>query len=196
MAIFREKLILDKKNRTIAIRSLSVSEAEALLVFKKRVSEETDFLLSSPEIYKNRTAAQEEAWIEKLNSNPRSFLMILDFEGTMIGMLDFHAFADRKRMHRGFLGISILKDWQGQGLGKKLMNSFFELIAKELSIEFVELSVMSTNTKALNLYQSLGFQEVSRLPEAFQVSSQRVDEVHMRRHNPLLLHAGDSGCPF
>lgn len=183
MAMFREKLIRDKKGRTLVIRCLSIAEAETLLEFKKQVSRETEFLLSSPEVYKTKTVEQEEAWIEKLNSNPRSYLMVLDFEGVIVGMMDFHAFTDRKRFHRGGLGLAILKDWRGLGLGKNLMTSFFELIASEPTIEFIELSVMSVNTEALNLYQGLGFQEVYRLPDAFQLSDQRVEEVFMRRRN-------------
>ena len=56
------------------------------------------------------------------------------------------------------VNIAINKEYQGQGLGEKLLKLVIrEAILKEC--EFMHLEVRTTNTKAYNLYKKLGFIE-------------------------------------
>ncbi len=60
-----------------------------------------------------------------------------------------------------WLGIVIRKEWQGHGLGYKMMKHLLH-IAAESGVITVHLSVDSVNKKAFDLYKRLGFEEVSK----------------------------------
>ncbi|MBL7075544.1 GNAT family N-acetyltransferase [candidate division KSB1 bacterium] len=59
--------------------------------------------------------------------------------------------------------LYILPDYQGHGLGKKLLGLAYEK-AKELGFDRVWLGVMEKNTKTLEWYRSQGFQFVEEEP--------------------------------
>lgn len=63
------------------------------------------------------------------------------------------------------LGIAIQRDFRGQGLGRRLM----EMLCEELSQKNIPAVSLSTDSRnpAMHLYQSLGFEEISR--EEFSV---------------------------
>ncbi len=67
--------------------------------------------------------------------------------------------------------LYILPDFQGYGLGKKLLNEAY-LIAKEKQYQKVWLGVMKQNIKALEWYKNLGFVFVEEEP--FQMGSTEV----------------------
>jgi ribosomal protein S18 acetylase RimI-like enzyme len=64
----------------------------------------------------------------------------------------------------GHIGqISILPAYQNTGLGRRLVNSAMSGFA-DLKLSRVSLAVTSTNTRALHLYESLGFRVIHTFP--------------------------------
>jgi ribosomal protein S18 acetylase RimI-like enzyme len=61
------------------------------------------------------------------------------------------------------IGLLIDKDFQGMGLGKLLLEYLLNE-AKKLHCHRVRLTVYVSNQAAVNLYKSVGFQELSRTP--------------------------------
>ena len=59
------------------------------------------------------------------------------------------------------LGIAIVKEERGKGLGTILMNSIIGE-ARRNSYKALSLSVDAANTNAVNLYRKLGFLELRR----------------------------------
>ena len=68
--------------------------------------------------------------------------------------------------HRAELGISILKEYWGLGLGKALMQACIQC-AKEAGYVQLELNAVAENERAIALYKSLGFEEFGRNPRGF-----------------------------
>lgn len=58
--------------------------------------------------------------------------------------------------HSGRLGMGVLKNYRGQGIGRKLLSVTLNK-AKEKQLERVELEVYASNQSAIALYQSAGF---------------------------------------
>lgn len=54
------------------------------------------------------------------------------------------------------IGADIHQDWRGKGLAYKAYREFFRRL-KEDSVDFVELEVLGTNTRAYTLYRKLNF---------------------------------------
>ena len=64
--------------------------------------------------------------------------------------------------------------FQGQGVARKLLNASYELFENE-----VYLNVAENNIKALNLYKSEGFEELSRFEVNFR--NNKVFAIKMRK---------------
>ena len=60
--------------------------------------------------------------------------------------------------HKADLGICILKDYWGYGIGKVLLENIFAWI-NTVNIKKISLTVVQTNTKAIHLYKKYGFLE-------------------------------------
>ena len=58
--------------------------------------------------------------------------------------------------HCGGMGMGVHKDYRGQGLGTRLLETTLDA-AKEFGIERVELEVYTSNTRAIRLYEKFGF---------------------------------------
>ncbi|MBN1645245.1 GNAT family N-acetyltransferase [Candidatus Woesearchaeota archaeon] len=64
-----------------------------------------------------------------------------------------------------WFGIGVHSSAQGRGLGKTLMRLVFEE-AKRLNVPLITLAVHNTNTKAISLYQKLGFNIINKNKKA------------------------------
>lgn len=67
---------------------------------------------------------------------------------------------------------------RGLGLGKLVVGGLIDR-AREAGIETVMLGVRGNNHGAIELYESLGFQEYGRMPNAIAVGNERWDAVDM-----------------
>ena len=62
--------------------------------------------------------------------------------------------------------VAVDPDYQGQGLGRKLMNELTSRV-KALGVDSMTLEVRPSNTVAINLYTSLGFRSVGQRPKYY-----------------------------
>lgn len=76
--------------------------------------------------------------------------------------------------HVGVLGIAILKNSRGAGLGTALMESLLQL-AKQIGLKVVILDMFATNTMARRLYEKVGFVEVGKIPKAIHRDENYID---------------------
>ena len=58
--------------------------------------------------------------------------------------------------HAGVLGIGLLPEFRGQGIGRRLLSATLD-DARRCGLERVELSVYAGNPRARRLYEALGF---------------------------------------
>ena len=80
-----------------------------------------------------------------------------DAEGRIVGWCDAIP-GGAGTAHIGGLGMGVLKDFRGQGIGKRLLQATIDG-ARRIGLEKIELSVYSSNEAAIALYRSLGFVE-------------------------------------
>ena len=87
--------------------------------------------------------------------------------GTPLGAVWYRLFSSEERGY-GYvnenipeLGIAVVKEVRGKGLGTKLMNSIIEE-ARSNGYKALSLSVDAANTNAVNLYRKLGFIELRK----------------------------------
>jgi ribosomal protein S18 acetylase RimI-like enzyme len=78
----------------------------------------------------------------------------------IVGWCDIFPSAREVSAHVGVLGMGVLREWRGRGLGRRLIDAALD--AAKGSFEQVDLDVYASNTVALALYRKVGFVEQGR----------------------------------
>ncbi len=176
--VFEEKeFTLGEKS--ILLRSARTDEAQLLVDYLKDVCGETRFLLCDADEIEY-TAESEEDFIEDKNSSEDSMLMLAFVDGEYAGNCSFQPIGTRRRAkHRADIGIALYQKYTGFGLGRLMLEQLLGKI-KELGYEQAELTVVGGNDRAYHLYESLGFKECGRIPNANKYQDGTyADDIHM-----------------
>jgi ribosomal protein S18 acetylase RimI-like enzyme len=59
-----------------------------------------------------------------------------------------------------YVGCDLHPDFRGYGLGYLSYLKFIDMIYNKFDIDIIKLEVLSTNNRAKNLYNKLGFKEI------------------------------------
>lgn len=166
--IFKAKEFKSKTGNIYTLRSPEDKDAKTMLELFVKQTEETDNGISYPEEVL-LTVEQEAAFIKMVEETERN-LFIAAYDGErQIGNAMLECVNERKKTrHRANFAISILKDYWGQGIGRKLMEEIIE-VAKEAEYEQIELEVVATNERAIRLYESFGFELCGKHPRGFKL---------------------------
>lgn len=101
-------------------------------------------------------------------------------EAKLVGSVTFIRETRIKTRHSAHIyGMIVLPDYQNRGLGKQLMIAVLEKAKTLTGLEQIQLSVATTNTTAIKLYESCGFQTVGVEPHALKVEGHYVDLASM-----------------
>ena len=164
------------------IRKVKKEDAYDLWYLTKQTAEESEFLSRVAGEY-NGTIEENE--VEILYAmQEKNFYMLVDIEeGHVVGALQLHRSSPRKKArHKVELGIKILEKYCNQGIGRKLMEAGIQK-AKEEGYEMITLSCMKENTRAIHLYESLGFIQYGELERAYLLLDGRYQsEIYMVKY--------------
>ncbi|HCH32889.1 MAG TPA: ribosomal-protein-alanine N-acetyltransferase [Oceanospirillaceae bacterium] len=80
-----------------------------------------------------------------------------DVDGEVIG----YAIASYLFEQGDVQNVIVAPPWRGQGLGRKVMRSLIDAVTLE-GVEILFLEVRCSNQVAINLYQSMGFQQIQK----------------------------------
>lgn len=154
--------------KVLTVRSLRADDAEALNAFRYATYSETHFMARYPdergpglEAMGNRLAGCGES--------PVNF-EVGAFAGEKLAG-EFGVAQVRphiKYSHRAGMGISILRDYWGCGLGSYLMQLAIDQ-TRANGFEQLELGVYSDNSRAIHLYEKFGFERYGIQPRAFKL---------------------------
>ena len=171
----RYKEVTLKDGRVAVLRAPDFHDLDALIAFISELVDERAEIIRI-----TKPSRDEEAeWLGgRLASNEKGNLVSLVAQ--VNGMVVANSEVERRTpqfpemSHVGVLGIAILKDARGVGLGTVLMESLIQL-AREMSLRIVMLDTFATNTMAQRLYKKVGFLEVGRIPKAIHRDGRYID---------------------
>ncbi len=160
------KIINLKNGKEALLRNGEFADGEAVFVNFNETHAETDYLLSYPD--ENSFDAQQEAeFLKEKTESPNEIEIVAVVDGVVAGTAGIEAVgAKYKLKHRAELGIAILKEYWGLGIGKALMEACIEC-AKNAGYTQLELNVVAENERAVSLYKKMGFVEYGRNPRGF-----------------------------
>lgn len=174
------KTITLKDGKTCTIRNATEQDAKDVLSVFVLTHEQTDFLTTYPE-ETSFTLDREKEYLKDKADNEREIELVAEIGGTIVGMAGIAPVGKTEKVkHRVSFGVCIEKSRWGLGVGRALTEACIECARKADYIQ-IELEVVSENTRALALYQSVGFVEYGRNPKGFRSRTSGWQEiVHMR----------------
>ena len=110
----------------------------------------------------DKSDSELEHWIEELNCNQNSLLLVAEDNGKIIGNIDVTSNRRSMLKHTGYIGMGVHEDWQNNGVGTILFQRMIECYEINNEIELLWLQVFGTNTAGLLLYRKFGFEESGR----------------------------------
>lgn len=177
MEIERTELIL-KNGRACVLRSAGVDDAEDMLMYLKKVGCESEYLQRS-EDDPVPGLEEERQFIQANLDSPTKCYIGAYIDGRFAGGCNLLMGSRKKIAHRTQIGIAVLKEFWGMGIGSLLFEKAEE-VARKKGLKQIELSCISGNERGLALYQKRGFAEVGRMPNAYLLSDgEWHDEIFM-----------------
>lgn len=162
----------------IVLRSPVAGDAADVVALMLKTYAETEFLHSTPEEF-TVTEEQEVAWIQRIEMSERDCMIGAWIDGALVGNVSLRAVSDlRRTRHRATLGICVVKEAWGRGVGSMLMDAALQT-AESAGFRQVELEVCADNERAIRLYQRFGFGEYGRRPNGMRRDGLNVDEILM-----------------
>jgi putative acetyltransferase len=102
-----------------------------------------------------------EDWLAALDENTHSFVAVIG-SGTanekIVGDIGLTVYNSARTRHSAVIGMMVHKDYQGQGIGTKLLKAALDIADNWLMLVRVELDVYTGNEAGIALYQKFGFE--------------------------------------
>lgn len=177
---FEEKTFVLKNGQQALLRRLQPADAEKMLEFLRETSRESDFLLRYPE--ENIMGISEEVqFLEGICQSDNKIMLACVIDGSVAGNLSLRGNDYRKLRHRAELALAVRKNYWHLGIGRAMLTEAVGL-ARNLGLKYLELDYIDSNARAKGLYESLGFQEIARIPQAYcQPDGTFADAILMRK---------------
>jgi RimJ/RimL family protein N-acetyltransferase len=88
----------------------------------------------------------------------KAIFLVAEVQGKIVGFTRLEGSKLNRFKHKAEFGICILKEYWGHSIGKVLLENIL-MWADTVGIEKISLTVVQTNTKAIQLYKIYGFAE-------------------------------------
>ena len=149
------------KSSNVSIVQLQPDSWEILRELKLRSLEQEPIAFEDQSEGMARYSARtEEEWKKKLDEELSSTISVFaEDNGKYIGMVNAvinHA-EEKALIQHMYVDA---KDYRGQGIGRQLLEVLIQKLKDRGDIKKAELAVLETQTPAIRLYESLGFQKV------------------------------------
>jgi RimJ/RimL family protein N-acetyltransferase len=159
---------------TVLLRRATPADAEAHIANTHAIASEGRYLMTE-------TFARpvEEIRTQFREANPQQALwLVAEVGGRVVGGANFARGRWKKNAHAAELGVALLPEARGRGIGEALMREGIAW-AREVGVRKLKLGVFASNERAIALYRRLGFSEEARLREEAMVDGRPTDELLM-----------------
>lgn len=161
--------VFDKEGRKVILRSACEDDAEDLIKYLKETAKEAPYLLREEDEI-NLTVEDEKNFINNCLEADNALMLVAYIDGKHVGNCSFSPVGPFKRIaHRCDMAIALYQEHCGFGIGSIMLETVLRF-AKEAGYEQVELEVVSSNTKAIKLYEKYGFKKYGTKPDNMKYS--------------------------
>lgn len=163
----------------IDIRPVTVADAAALLALAQQLDQESRFMMLEPAERQTSVADQADQ-LAALLAQPNQMIFVAAAGDQLVGYLEAQGGVFRRNQHSAELVIGILAAYAGRGIGTRLFAALLAW-APTVGLSRLELTVMAHNSRAIALYQKMGFVIEGSKRHSLRVDGHYVDEYYMAR---------------
>jgi RimJ/RimL family protein N-acetyltransferase len=171
-----------KDGEQFIVRYPKAGDARAMLEYINAISkEQTMILFQGEQLTLDFEINYVREQIEKFKEK-RAVQLLTMVGDKVIGSSGLEM-KDRSERHKGEFGITIAKEYRGQGLGKLLMEQVLEEAKRSIPhLRKVILSVFAINEPAIAMYKGYGFIAYALLPEGLIYKDKYEDQIYMYKN--------------
>lgn len=158
-----------KDGREALLRSLREDDVLDMLEYLIKTCGETDFLIRYPEECCAISPEQERQFVEQINLSDNQAMIGCFIARRLVGTCSITFMNRIKTRHRAVIGISVLKEYWGLGIGTKMMEELIRMAEKQEYVTQMELDFIEGNTRAQRLYEKMGFRITGAHPDAIRL---------------------------
>lgn len=162
------------------IREAIPDDGEKILPVLKKIGSETPFLIMDDKGLEMTTDAMREN-LANLYESKNNLLMVALANNEIVGTASVKASSKKRMEHIGEIGISILKDYWGFGLGSLMMEELVLWAQEGQVIRRLELTVQDRNQRAIHMYEKIGFVTEAIMPRGAKTDEDEFLDVHLMR---------------
>lgn len=163
---------------TVIIREAKKDDAKVLIEYVNTISGESDFMTFGPGEF-GMTIEQEESFLDNVSRQKNAIYLIVEAGEKIIGSLNFSGGARQRMAHTGEFGVSVLKEYWGNGIGTELIKYLIKWSRESGVIRKINLRVRTDNVSAIRLYKKLGFAEEGIKTREFHIKGKFYDSMLM-----------------
>ena len=115
------------------------------------------------------TVEQEEQFIQGMTDSQSSIMILCEIDGRIAGNCQLSRKVKQKNSHRGSVAIALYKEFWNLGIGTAMFQEMIT-VAKSWGLMQLELEVIEGNTRAMALYQKMGFEVTGFTPNAIRLA--------------------------
>lgn len=165
---------------TVTLRKAKTTDAQRILNYLITIANEPNIgILMTPERARSITLRQERKLIQEYTDAPNSVFLLAQAGTQIIGIATVEGGKSSFNQHRASIGITVLKEWRGYGIGKAMMEYIIDWGRKNNTVKLLTLEVFSDNEVAIQLYESLGFEKEGLHKKRLFKDDRYIDEYSM-----------------
>lgn len=161
------------------IRQADPNDARAILGLMRHVGRETGYLNFGPE-GTDLSVVQQKSLIENYARLDNCVMLIIEVDDQIIGVANLAALDQHKQKHVAEIGVSIIKEYWGLGIGSFLVEALLDY-AEQVSLRVLTLEVVVENERAIRLYERFGFDKRGRLSQRLKDGYRYYDTYMMEK---------------
>ncbi|GAA0466128.1 GNAT family N-acetyltransferase [Alkalibacillus silvisoli] len=161
------------------IREVKSADSEKLSTLIQQVDQSSDYMLWEPG-ERNISPENQLKMIENIETQENSTILVSEDNDHLVGYILALGGKARRNRHSAYLVVGILKEYRGQGIGRKLLSAINQW-ATEHNIHRLELSAVGRNKAGLSLYKKMGFEIEGTKRDSLLIDGEFVDEYYMSK---------------
>ncbi len=167
-----------RDGREVILRSPRWSDLDDMLeLVNSLVEEGAEVNLCEP-----YSREDEADWLAELLASVEKgdrISVVAEVEGHVIGHVEVRM-GRCYEGHTGVLGIAVKRGYRDLGIGTELMKEA-EQLARGRGLKLITLEVFATNSRAIHVYEKLGYRVIGRVPKGIYKDGRYIDKILMAK---------------
>jgi len=153
-------------------------DAVRIIQYLEEIPYDTEFLTFGPGEL-TMSVDEEETMIEESRNARNKVTIVAEVENKIVGCLNFRGGPRPRNEHAGEFGVSVLKEYWGQGVGSIMIEEMIEWAKASKVVRKINLLVRSDNSRAVHIYEKFGFMPEGVISRGVFISGKFYDYIHM-----------------